>query len=270
MVNEQQLEPRLSRRKGTKLVIGLLLVATAGVVLWQALRLSQPEPVYRGKRLSLWLSLGPSSFDSGADEFLRQNSLVVTSYLLAALNRRDNPFWKPYTWVIAHSPAFLSSRLPPWVEPRLVRAGATYWLAQLGPQARPAVPDLRHAASMDQYPEVRRSAVWALGRVDSASKESVALLVAAMCQDKDANVRRAAAGVLEVWSPDDPAVILALVQGLKDSDTLVRQISAAALGKCGARAIPSLEPLRDLASSNDPAADYAARALEQIHRDSSR
>jgi HEAT repeat protein len=248
------------------LLFGGLLIAVSAIA-FQVLRHSEPEPFYRGKRLSIWLAQGPLGFDDGADEFLRQNSALVTSYLIASLHHGDNPFWKPYMWLSRHAPALISKWMPPWMEPKLVRVGATYWLAQLGTRATAAVPDLCRAGSQDVHPEVRRSALWALGRVECPSKGTVALLVGALCREQDAGARQAAVGVLEVWAPDEPVVVLALIDRLKDSDALVRQMSAAALGKYGPRANAALGALNDLAAGDDPAADYAAHALQQIHKD---
>jgi len=59
-------------------------------------------------------------------------------------------------------------------------------------------------------------------------------------------------------------IIVAFVHGLSDSDTVVREICAAALGKCGARAKPALETLQKLANSDDAAADFAKSAVRQI------
>ena len=212
----------------------------------------------------MWLALGQAGFDDGADAYLRQNSEVVSRYLIATLRKGDSPFWKPYVWLVQHAPGFISDRMLPWVEPRLQRIGATYWLAQMGPRASVSVPELRRVALDDRWPDVRGGALWALGRVDGPSKESVAVLLGAMGGEKDAHLRQAAVGALEVWAPDDPAVIATLINGLKDTDPLVRQICAAALGKYGARALKAVGPLTDLSASDDPAADYAARALDAI------
>jgi hypothetical protein len=250
----------------SRLLFGGLLIAFIAIAS-QLLHHSEPEPFYRGNRLSTWLAQGPSGFDDGADEFLQQNSALVTSYLIASLHHGDNPFWKPYMWLSRHAPALISKWMTPWVEPKLVRVGATYWLAQLGPSATAAVPDLRRAGSQDTHPEVRRSALWALGRVGSPSKGTVELLVGALSTEQDKGVRQAAVGVLEIWAPDEPLVIPALIDRLKDSDALVRQMSAAALGKYGPRANDALAALNDLAAGDDPAADYAARALRQINSD---
>src|SRR5690349_8492682 len=188
--------------KRSKLVLCGLLVAVSALTIF-VLRHSEPEPIYQGKRLSLWLAQGASGFDGGADEFLRQNSALVSSYLITSLRKGDNPLWKHYIWLKGHSRAFVSRRMPLWMEPRLVRVGATYWLAHLGPRAAAAIPELRQLGSQDQYPDVRSGALWALGRVDSASQETVALLIAALSKDRDPGVRQMAAGILEVWAPGD-------------------------------------------------------------------
>ena len=40
-------------RKGVQIALAVLLVATAGVIVWQGLR--EREPIYQGKPLSVWL-----------------------------------------------------------------------------------------------------------------------------------------------------------------------------------------------------------------------
>ena len=223
------------------------------------------EPSYRDRKLSFWLAQGPAGFDEGADEFLRNNSAVVTRYLISSLCRQDNPFWKPYQRLQKRVPVFIAKQMPVWMEPKLVRAGATYWLAQLGPQAAAAVPTLRQRGSQDTCAEVRCGALWSLGRIDS-SKESVTVMLTALRRDKDVKARRAAAGALEVWAPDDPEVISTLIGSLTDSDAVVAQISAAALGKYGSRASGALPSLKRLAAGDSAAADYAAWAIKQIQK----
>ncbi len=44
----------------------------------------------------------------------------------------------------------------------------------------------------------------------------------------------------------------------------MREVCAAALGRYGGKAMAAVEPLKKLAASDDPAADYAAQALKQI------
>ena len=157
--------------------------------------------------------------------------------------------------------------MPVWVEPRLVRAGGCYWLAQLGPRAAACAERLRKLGNDDLHPEVRQSALWALGRVDAPTKESLSALIRGLATDPDAAVRRIAAGGLEIWKADDPRVIPSLIQALSDSDPSVQQISAAALGRYGRRALPAMEPLKKLAAAGAIASDYAARAMDEINQD---
>ncbi|HLH53322.1 MAG TPA: HEAT repeat domain-containing protein [Verrucomicrobiae bacterium] len=248
-------------RTRAPLVIAVSLVATVivGIRL-----LHESEPVYKGQRLSLWLSRGREGFDDGTDAFLRENKEIVTRHLLACLRKRDNPLWKPYVAIRAKAPTGVSGYLPLWPQPSLVRAGATYWLAQLGHDAEAAVPELRRAARRDSSVEVRSQAIWALGRVDRGSRESTCLLADALGSDKDPLVRREAAGVLEMWTPKDPLVVQSFILGLHDSDAMVQQISAAALSSYGQLALAAVRPLQAVASSNGPASDFAARALKQI------
>jgi hypothetical protein len=60
-------------RKRVQIALAMLLVLLAGVIAWQVLRLPErkPEPVYQGKRLSVWLDI---LFREGAS--VSSNSLV--------------------------------------------------------------------------------------------------------------------------------------------------------------------------------------------------
>jgi HEAT repeat protein len=124
---------------------------------------------------------------------------------------------------------------------------------------------LCEVAAADPSRQVRCSAIWALVRIDLESERVKKALLTALASDAEPTVRAAAAGGLEIRpAPVSEEIIHAFARGLKDSDPLVRQICAAALGKCGRRATLALERLRSLAESNDEAADYAKSALRQI------
>lgn len=170
-------------------------------------------------------------------------------------------------------------------------------LSALGPQARSAVPTLLELARTDD-PEVRKTVIGALGRIEPAHPEVGALFISAL-QDNDPEVRATAAEGLErgdvteatslnalIESLNDPdsgvrqtslrviasaasrnpdltaGAMPAFVQALGDSDFLVRLYAAQALASLGPRAMPALGPLQQALNDNHPGVQsWAALAL---------
>jgi hypothetical protein len=242
-------------------LIGILCMLV-GVLVWRAL--PQSDPIYKGKRLSLWLTELPSrtTFEAGFDQVIQKQGSAIEPHLIRALRTSDNLFWRPYTFIQNRAPRFIACRMPEWVEPKLVRKGAADWLAVMGPSAKQATPSLRRAASLDRSDLVRAAAVYALVRI-GADQEGTKVLLD-LLKDPAPQIRQAAAGGIEIWSPPGPEVVSALTEALNDSDPIVRQVCAAALGKYGPQAATAAVPLRKLAAVEDQAADYARRSLQEI------
>ncbi|MCF7763033.1 MAG: HEAT repeat domain-containing protein [Verrucomicrobia bacterium] len=174
-------------------------------------------------------------------------------------------------------------------------------LSALGPQARSAVPTLLEFARTDD-PEVRKTVIGALGRIEPANPEVGALFISAL-QDNDPEVRAMAAEGLErgdvteatslnalIESLNDPdsgvrrtslrviasatsrnadltaaGAMPAFVQALGDSDFLVRLYAAQALASLGPRAMPALGPLQQALNDPHPGVQsWAALALGSL------
>jgi len=250
------------------LVGGVLLVAALGWGGWQAaraLRCPSAEPVYNGESLSYWLTnagLPVTEFetpsflsDSNAVPFLIK-AFRADSWIGAAIYRKQ---------VWPRLPASAQRHLPPPYTNLVVRFRATYWLAYLGPVARPAIPllvnNLREEddlgircqaafalgrigkgdsaatsalleALRDKDAKVRGSAVTALGQIGQANESVFAAMIRAL-QDKDERVRISAASALARIGKGDSNVVTALVQALRDKDSHVRRSAASALGQLG-------------------------------------
>ena len=257
----------VTMRKPVKFAAVLLIVSLFGFASWQLLRLPEGEPVYGGRKLTAWLGTGQPGLRSDADEWMRFSDWMreQTRFLIKALKTKNSALRRPYLWISTNAPTFLGQRMPVWLDPEKVRLAATYWLGQQAPTSREAVPTLCELAVKDSSHEVRRGAIWALTRIDLGSESVRNALVAAFTTDADPKVRAAAAGSLEMsGAVPSKEIIFAFIHGLGDRDPLVRQVCAAALGKCGSRAKAALETLHKLANSEDAAADYASSAVQQI------
>jgi putative membrane-bound dehydrogenase-like protein len=124
-----------------------------------------------------------------------------------------------------------------------VRARAVHELSLRGPQAVPALRSALGAPSVER----RRTAVWALTRIDDPSaREAVRLALG----DRNESVRRAALHSTGLWR--DPDAVDALVAQLGGAAPALQRAAAEALGRIGAPvAVPALLQL-------------AARPLDRI------
>jgi hypothetical protein len=224
------------------------------------------ELIYRGKPLSEWLleSQGSTAFENGFNDLLQDKHVEIVPHLIQELNRKGGFLMNPYMWLRAKAPMPLANRMPVWADPAPVRARAAYWLGTLGPQAHDALPSIIKMALHDTVSANREAAITALVQLGIQSTESFNALISALSADPIAQVRRRAAGALEIWKPNQPEVIPALIRALSDSDEIVRAVSAATLGSFGPRARLAIPKLEDISTSNDSAADYARTALAHI------
>jgi len=253
--------------KRVKVVAAILALSLAGLVSWELLHLPEAEPAYEGKKLKAWLATGVTGPQRDLEDWTRFSDWMRNQMpsLIRALDTKDNPLRRPYLWIKTKAPSLMANRMPHWTDPAQVRLSAIYWLGEQGLLSMEAMPALCELTTRDPNGEVRRQAIWALARIDSESEHARKAMVAALTTDADRRVRAAAAGGLEVGQlSSSEEVIIAFTHGLSDRDPLVRQICAAALGKCGPRAKAAMGSLQELAKRDDAAADYARSAIRQI------
>jgi HEAT repeat protein len=129
------------------------------------------------------------------------------------------------------------------------RGQAAERLAELGPQAKSAVPFLLKIAENDQDAFTRRLALTALTKIgppEAGDLESVQTALG----DSSVEVRKYAAEILGKMGADGRPAASKLASALKDRDTRVRQVAAHSLGLLGPEArdvsFPALsDALRD-------------------------
>src|SRR5438045_5789104 len=76
-------------RKRVQIAVAVLLVAVIGVIAWEVLLSHEHEPVYQGKRLSVWLR--DSSGTSELTNAVRQIGTNGIPTLLKMLRKRESP-----------------------------------------------------------------------------------------------------------------------------------------------------------------------------------
>ena len=240
------------------ITLGVLLVALAGVSVWQGLRLR--EPVYQGKGLSVWLEIldkqmvrgtdgyGPKSYDERDWQAVRQIGTNALPVLIERLQAQDTRL-KQLMMRWAKELKLVSFHFKP-ADQRRREAGWGY--KALGPLASAHVPILSHFLTSDPSPEVRQVAAWALAYIEPDARLATPALFRAM-KDTDDFVRCNALSALCVMRPDGGLMIPVLVAGLGDSAECVRMTAAHALGEYGPEARAAVPALLRTQLTNLPA-----------------
>jgi len=232
----------------------LLFVAVGIIVAGLTLLcfLSPREPVYQGKRLSVWLEGFDSSYHE-ASQAIRAMGTNAVPWLIRELRHKDSAFksrlmqlagkqslikfddrqtYRRRMRAIAACEALgpaAKRAIPSLTElfnnPKLgVDDRAAFALARMGPEA---IPPLTQALTKGRlFAQIFAAAALRVGRFDS--EEVVAALVKAL-NDKHPSVRREAANTLAEM-PNRPAVAVpALIELLQDTNADVRMAAARAL-----------------------------------------
>ncbi|MDB6065626.1 MAG: HEAT-like repeat protein [Pedosphaera sp.] len=253
-------------RKRFRIVFALLLLAVMGGIAWLALRPN--EPVYKGKRLSVWLEgYHPIGLSFGsreaADEAVRQLGTKAIPILLKRLQTKDAPLTDEFI-ALAQKQHFISIHHESAYNRR--DEGA-YGFSALGSEGRDAVPAL-----IELYrkagPECRPGIAFAFGEIGPDAKKAVPLLILGL---GDTNIIEgevggaSAAYALGRIHSEPQMAVLALINCLSNQNGFMLKEARTALGRFGAdakAAVPAL--INSLNDSNDWVRALTAKALKQI------
>ena len=244
--------------------LALLLVALAGLSAWQGLR--QPEPVYQGKRLSVWLER-PTGDDRDA-QTIRQIGTNALPFLIKWLRAQDTRLnqWET-TWVQWQTTWAERQNLVPFhflvpvhfKSAEVRRAEAAFGYEALGPLANAQVPSLMDAITNDPSPEVRLAAEEVLIYLGPEARRAAPALFRAT-KDPNDMVRINAFWVLGKILPEARLTIPVLVAGLDDPSPGARFRAAIVLGEYGSAAKAAVPALLRVLPTNSA----ARTALERI------
>ena len=263
--------------KRVQIALAVALVTLAGVIAWQGLRLREREPLYQGKRLSVWLEIAykakwsrthwpdnerPEQALMQAMQAIRHIGTNALPVLIDMLHAQDSRLKEVMmTWAqkqkLVHF-HFKSADQRRWE--------AVWGYEALGPLARAQVPSLSDTLTHDPSAEVRRAAACALGYIGPKARLAAPALFRAT-KDMDAGVRTCAVEALGRILPDPQRTIPVLVAGLDDLCLNVEEAAAIGLGEYGPEAraaVPALVAM--LATNNAAELDYAVlrTALKKI------
>jgi hypothetical protein len=154
-----------------KTALAIAFVALVSVVVWLVAQPRALEPVYQGKRLSVWLKNESGKGESG--ETVRQIGTNAILTLLRLLRTKDSAL-KVKLMDLAQRQHVIKIEYTPadnW------HYRAAYAFGVLGTNAQTAVPALIKIADENISPVSRLCAIESLGYVGSPTKETIASLM---------------------------------------------------------------------------------------------
>jgi hypothetical protein len=178
--------------KRVKIAFAIAFVVLVGAVVWQVAQPCESEPVYEGKRLSVWLNSDTGRGESG--EVVRQIGTNAIPTLLRLLRTKDSALkvklmdllQRQHIIKIEYTPA------ETW------HFRAAYAFGVLGTNAQTAVPALITIADDNISLNSRVCAIESLGYVGLPTKEAVSAL-SRWATNADSRVRNwAKTGLLRI------------------------------------------------------------------------
>jgi hypothetical protein len=238
-------------RKRVRIAVALLLVAIAGVIIRETLR--EREPVYQGKRLSVWLDQYAANHGAGgnrelegqAEAAIRQIGTNAIPFYLELIATKDSPL---KIWLRMSVPETWLSRLH-------LHASSDYRLRgelgimALGGDAKPAIPGLIASLS-DKNPDVRFSALEALRVLGPLAADASPSLIKCL-RDPDLRVAVSAVESLDsIRQKPEQAVPMLMELLARPTDPqrqasfgILHHVAIRSLGQFGAQAKPAVPVL---------------------------
>jgi HEAT repeat protein len=261
-------------RKPVQFALAVWLVAITGFIAWQVVRSREPEPVYQGKRLSVWLeqqytnhwSAGrDGELDKQTEAALKRIGTNALPLLLEMLHARDTTLKQVLMrWAAKRSLVHFNL-----ISADQRRQEAILGYEALGPLACAQVPSLINALINDPSLHVRQAAASALAGIGPEARLAAPALFRAT-KDKDNVVRNNSFWALRHILPDPQLTIPVLIAGLDDPFPAARENAAFALGMYGQQARAAVPALVRTLSTNGAAGfslkqiDPEAAAMEGV------
>ena len=263
-------------RKRVHIALAVLLVALAGVSAWQGLSLR--EPVYQGKRLSVWLKAYRESawLDSEvvihehweapgqkADEVVRQAGTDALPTLLWMLEAKDSALKVKFMGLVTRQHIVKIDYIP--AENLNSEALHGFWV--LGAKAQSSVPALIEIANRNRNVSLvsQCCAISALGFIGPSAKEAVPSLLR-WATSADWQLRWGAIFALGRIRAEQDRVLPVLINALHDPSSTVQASAVGALKDFGPDAkiaVPALVQFLN-ASHDDVNKFNTANALKAI------
>jgi hypothetical protein len=190
--------------KRVRIAIVVVGMCLAGVIGWQVVKPSEPEPVYEGKRLSKWLEEGlprpgePWQWAWETDQAVLHIGTNAIPTLLRLLRVKDSPFKARVLALVGSQRIFKVMPAGDW------NLAAAEGFNTLGASAYGAVPALIGIVDENISSESRMYAVTALGHVGPSRGQAVPHLLQ-WATNADAALRARARDALGRIDPESAA-----------------------------------------------------------------
>ncbi|MDB6067028.1 MAG: lyase HEAT-like repeat proteinHEAT repeat protein, partial [Pedosphaera sp.] len=247
-------------RKWSRILFGILIFAVVGGIAWLVWRPN--EPMYKGKRLSVWLKgyVYDPIQRPATDEAVRHIGTNAIPTLLRMLRAKDSPL-KLRLVALAQKQHFFKVYFgEAWV----LRTEGVFGFLALGADGKAAVPELIRMFEEDHSRDNQNLVAEALGSMGPAAAEAVPALVRSLGDTNPLTRCYAIGGLGRIHSRPE-IVVSALVKCLGDQDARVRWLAADAIGAFGSDAKPAVpDLLKSLDDSNATVKTYAKDTLKLI------
>lgn len=261
-------------RKRLHIALALLLVILGGVIAWQGFKVfREREPVYQGKRLSVWLERTgiqrfqglqmPFSVNDAAKKAVQGIGTNAIPTLLGMLQAKDSTLWLKLTDLLKKQ-SVLKMR---FTRANTLNMQAQAGFAALGAEAKDAVPQIIKIYERNISPRSQASALGALVAIGPAARAAIPSFLSGTASP-DESVRWYAVSGLSEFYADPLAAVPALSKSLSDTNMLIRFAAASALERYGTnaqQAVPAL--VLSLRDTDLFVREAAARALKGINPD---
>lgn len=174
---ETNLFPAAEAKKAKRLLVCVVFffLLINGAILYKVFQ--KPEPTYQGKTVTQWLT----TMDDTEIDPQVVNAFGPDAWpgLLRALARKDTALKKAYFQLLDKLDSFGAQgtrKLQP-IDEVMLRLRSRFWLMQLGPDAKSAVPELIKVAKQSEDLEIRAGAISVLGFVGLESPEALSALI---------------------------------------------------------------------------------------------
>ncbi len=239
--------------KKRRILFAVLVLAILGGLAWMVFSPRvEPEPVYQGKSLSVWLeNYDPYNTKRSSQQSIATQTAIQTMGTNAIptmlrMLRTPNLPWKNWLFALAQKQHVIKIK---YVEPWRNYERAAYGLQALGPRAADAVPEL--LKMFDQYPGAQMALARDIAYIGPDAKMAVPSLLR-HTTSKDSDTRANSLYALGQIHAEPDLTVPVLINGLQDPDPGVGASAAMGLGAFGPKAKAAVPALVKFIESKAP------------------
>lgn len=252
-------------KKRSRIALALVVLAILAGLAWMLLR--PHEPVYEGKRLSVWMEDLDFS-KAGTPEYTKAHEVIgkigtnALPTLLRMIRMKDESPSVLKLIDLARAQDFIKIRYTPAANRRSQAAAA---LSELGPLAADAVPVLLEIYEQNLSPQSQTMCTDVMTWIGPGAKAAIPALIRGMT-NQDEDVRCSLLLTLARIHEEPALVVPEIISALHDTNSVIRMQAASALEDYAAHARSAVPVLLELVQDENPHVRCnAVFALDKIH-----